>query len=264
MNSSRILRVTRNVSRFAQPVSSFSTRAARLAPSTSLQKLASPSHFARTFSISARAFADTATNKTLLETLTSELNHEKENAAEDPAVPEFIEEFQKSGNWSIEQKPGHDEVFLVKKHGNETVQVSFAISDIDNSEMFEEDLSEEEDVDTAFPVRCSITVSKPSGGALAFEAVAQHGMLQIENVAYYQDGKLATELTPEAEFKRRGTYAGPMFDHLDQSLQEAFEEYLKARKVDSDLALFIPEYAAWKEQQEYVSWLDGVKNFVQA
>ncbi|CCA75990.1 related to mitochondrial p32 family protein, partial [Serendipita indica DSM 11827] len=91
-----------------------------------------------------------------------------------------------------------------------------------------------------------------------------HGMLQIENVAYYQDGKLATELTPEAEFKRRGTYAGPMFDHLDQSLQEAFEEYLKARKVDSDLALFIPEYAAWKEQQEYVSWLDGVKNFVQA
>jgi complement component 1 Q subcomponent-binding protein len=64
-------------------------------------------------------------------------------------------------------------------------------------------------------------------------------------------------------------------------LQERFDEYLQERGVGEELALFIPEYAEFKEQrvrgdylgdklnlmavsQEYMNWLRNVKTFVDA
>lgn len=38
------------------------------------------------------------------------------------------------------------------------------------------------------------------------------------------------------------------FDTLDVSVQEEFEKYLQERGVDERVALFIPEYAEYKEQ----------------
>ena len=72
------------------------------------------------------------------------------------------------------------------------------------------------------------------------------------------------------------------FDTLDVSVQEEFEKYLQERGVNESLAIFIPEYAEHKEQQvctlstrlfsitvdlpihqEYIKWLEVVKNFVE-
>ena len=46
-------------------------------------------------------------------------------------------------------------------------------------------------------------------GALAFDAMAQEGLFVIENISFYSDGKLGTEMTAEADWKRRGLYIGP-------------------------------------------------------
>ena len=46
-------------------------------------------------------------------------------------------------------------------------------------------------------------------GALSVDAVCQEGVFVVENVSYYNDSKLATDLTPEADWKRRGLYIGP-------------------------------------------------------
>jgi hypothetical protein len=46
-------------------------------------------------------------------------------------------------------------------------------------------------------------------GALSVDAVCQEGVFVVENVSYYHDSKLATDLTPEADWKRRGLYIGP-------------------------------------------------------
>ena len=54
------------------------------------------------------------------------------------------------------------------------------------------------------------------------------------------------------------------FDALDETLQQEFETYLEERGIDSNLALFIPDLAEWKEQKEYVSWLGGVRKFIDA
>lgn len=39
------------------------------------------------------------------------------------------------------------------------------------------------------------------------------------------------------------------FEQLDPGLQEAFEKYLAERGVNETLAMFIPEYAEYKEQK---------------
>ncbi len=46
-------------------------------------------------------------------------------------------------------------------------------------------------------------------GALSLDTVCQEGVFVIENLSYYKDAKLATDLTPEADWKRRGLYIGP-------------------------------------------------------
>lgn len=91
----------------------------------------------------------------------------------------------------------------------------------------------------------------------------------VDNISFYKDSKLATELTSEADWKRRGLYIGPQvksawtcvcfrcalttfplqFDHLDTNVQEEFERFLDERGIGGDLALFVPEYSEYKEQK---------------
>jgi hypothetical protein len=128
----------------------------------------------------------------------------------------------------------------------------FTISDYENAEpTFDEeaDTEDEQDPGALFPIRTSISITKPTGGALSIEAQVQDGIFSIETVSYYKDAKLANDLTADSDYKRRGTYVGPQFEHLDINLQEGFEAFLAERGIDESLALLIPEFAEWKEQR---------------
>lgn len=46
-------------------------------------------------------------------------------------------------------------------------------------------------------------------GALSIDAMCQDGGFAMDNIAFYSDARLATELTAEADWKRRGLYIGP-------------------------------------------------------
>ena len=70
------------------------------------------------------------------------------------------------------------------------------------------------------------------------------------------------------------------FETLDVGVQDEFDKFLQERGVNENVAAFIPDYAAHKEQQvcatysttslvvlmplrqEYVKWLNKVKRFV--
>ncbi|KAG8869057.1 Mitochondrial acidic protein mam33 [Serendipita sp. 405] len=252
MSSFRILRTARNVSRVAQPISA-STRVARATLSPSMLRKDTPQLLTRAFSVSSRVFAQTEVDKQLLDTLEKEIKHETESTDEAPEQPEFLQEFKKAGIWTIEDTPGQDEVFITRKHGGETIRVMFTISDMENAEpAFDEEAVDEDDEEALsgiFPLRCNIHITKPNGGSLNIESLVQDGIFSIETVTYYKDAKLATEMTAESDYKRRGKYVGPQFEHLDVTVQEAFENYLAERNIDESLALFIPEYAEWKEQK---------------
>jgi len=86
-------------------------------------------------------------------------------------------------------------------------------------------------------------------GALNVDMSCQDGQFVIENASFYDDAKVGTDLTADADWKRRGLYIGPPFDTLDVGLQDEFEKYLQERGVNETVAAFIPEYCAYKEQQ---------------
>ncbi|KAB5593438.1 Mitochondrial acidic protein mam33 [Ceratobasidium theobromae] len=220
----------------------------------------------RAFSASTRWLGQGESDLSLSQKLQEEINFELEAAKDRSTEPEFLQEFQSTGIWTIEDIEGQDEVALVRTFGNETIRILFSIADIDAPQdpAFDDGEGGEDDLPIPIPpVRCSIVISKgPDQGALSIDALAQDGAMVVDNVSFYKDSKLATDLTAEADWKRRGLYIGPQFDHLDTSVQEEFERYLDERGIGGDLALFVPEYAEYKEQKEYVKWLKSVKSFV--
>ena len=47
-------------------------------------------------------------------------------------------------------------------------------------------------------------------------------------------------------------------------IRDSFEGYLAERGFVTNLALFIPSYAEYKEQREYCAWLESVRAFISA
>lgn len=99
------------------------------------------------------------------------------------------------------------------------LRLTFSISDLDNppdtsdlEAAATEETSGEDDVAT-FPIRCSLFVTKPSApqgtGALVMDLLVEDGQFVIDNASFYEDAKLAEEMTAEGDWKRRGTYVGP-------------------------------------------------------
>ncbi|RXW19263.1 hypothetical protein EST38_g6601 [Candolleomyces aberdarensis] len=217
----------------------------------------------RAFSVSAGRFGTGSSDISLSQKLQQELDYEKTDNA-GPAVPDFVKSFKEQG-WEIEDTLGQDEVALTRKFGQENVRLVFSIADIQNEPEEFADAEGEGAEETAgdYPLRVSLSITKANGpGALSVDMVAQEGQFITENVSFYDDAKLGTELTAEADWKRRGMYIGPQFETLDISLQEEFDKFLQERGINENVALFIPEYAEFKEQTEYVKWLGKVKAFV--
>ncbi|KAI0782033.1 mitochondrial glycoprotein [Abortiporus biennis] len=224
---------------------------------------------ARSFSVSARVFGEGATDVALSQKLTEELQYEKEAAAEVSAEPDFLKGFKAQGVWKLDDVAGNDEVSLSRKFGNEDVRVMFSIADIQTEQEteFEEEAEGQSEDEPAhsYPIRCSISITKDSApGALTVDAMCQDGAFIVDNISFYKDAKVGTELTAEADWNRRGLYIGPQFDTLDVGVQEEFERFLQERGINDSLAVFIPEYSEYKEQKEYVHWLANVKSFVEA
>ena len=107
-----------------------------------------------------------------------------------------------------------------------------------------------EDQPYSYPIRCSITITKPtSKGALVVDALAQDGSFLCDSIAYYGDASVAAAQGAEGDWQRRGLYFGPQFEQLDVAVQEEFERFLSERGIDESLALFIPDFAEYKEQK---------------
>ena len=229
----------------------------------------------RAFTTSVRRCGEGESDAELAASLQQEVNYEKqaaEAAGGKDYEPDWLRQFTAEGVWHIEDKSGSDEIALTREFGNENIRVLFSIGEIDTtdpSHELDQDESDqvgatgEDEFEGSFPVRCAINVTKQNKGSLNIDAQAQDGQFMIENITFYKDDVLATELTSDADWQRRGLYMGPQFETLDENVQAQFESYLAERGIATGLALFIPNYAELKEQREYCSWLENVKKFVE-
>ncbi|KAJ7730972.1 mitochondrial glycoprotein [Mycena maculata] len=272
MSAARTFRQLKTVSSrlSSRQLSSVSLRRLPLAAA----KFSSPAVCARAFSVSARSLKAGSTDVALSQKLTEELKYEHEvQDGADAAESEFLTQFRANGIWKVEDTPGNNEVTLSRHFGNESIRLVFSISDLqtqDPEEGFDEDNEEdgergEEDEPRDDIIRVVLSITKSTDvGALDVELTAQGGHFLVENISYSPDAKTSQETSVEADWKRRGQYIGPEFSTLDVGVQEDFEKFLEERDVNETTAFFIPAYAKYKEQREYMHWLENVKKFIDA
>jgi complement component 1 Q subcomponent-binding protein, mitochondrial len=121
----------------------------------------------------------------------------------------------------------------------------------------DEDAMAEQRETSGFPAQLNITVTKPGKGAVQITATADDGLIEVEDVFYFQNADLAEPNTAEKMHARQHVYAGPPFGNLDSDLQAMLERYLDERGINPQLATFVPDYIDYKEQREYVQWLES-------
>lgn len=145
------------------------------------------------------------------------------------------------------------------KDGNFNVASEDSIAAADQAELPDDASPNDVDSDQqpGFPARLNVTVEKAGKGALMIETTAQDGEIMIENVYYYSKPELADAQTAEQDWSKRNLYSGPPFGNLDQDLQLLLERYLDERGINTELALWVPEYIDFKEQREYLNWLSS-------
>lgn len=92
----------------------------------------------------------------------------------------------------------------------------FSIADIqaeqesDFEELEEGEETSEDQPAHSYPIRCSFAITKDSApGALTIDAMCQDGSFITDNISFYVDAQIGTELTAEADWKRRGLFIGP-------------------------------------------------------
>ena len=142
------------------------------------------------------------------------------------------------------------------KGGNVDVVAEDSIARADEQRQ-DEDAMAEQGEPSGFPAQLNVTITKPGKGAVQITATADDGMIEVEDVFYFQNAGLAEPDTAEKMHARQHVYAGPPFGNLDSDLQAMLERYLDERGVNSQLATFVPDYIDYKEQREYVQWLES-------
>jgi complement component 1 Q subcomponent-binding protein, mitochondrial len=166
--------------------------------------------------------------------------------------------------FTIHDEEGFSTVRLTAELEDCSVEVDYSIhctetaynSDEEDEEEKEEgDENEEDDYkDQEYGIQCDVYIRKKDGSAMVFDCIASVDF-DITNVRHVPP-KNASDPFDES------MYFGPVFDTLDETMQQSFREYLRARHVDENLALFVLAYANDKEQRERMNFLRGMTSLV--
>jgi len=228
-----------------------------------------------------RSYA-TEASKNLADTLKQEKKFEVEN----PLDEAFIKEYLSKSPFKLHDSPRKMEVEMKRRFNNEDISIFFTVEsrpsdaylddeefeDGDNSAQnrgshkSNEDVAEDEEVyPPSAPTLFSVLVSKGSAGTLTFNCFIQDGQIQISQVIFNGDSKMALADTADADYNRTNVYPGPNIEDLDEGLQDQLYDYLLERLGDEgELSAFIPTYIEYKEQAEYVNWLEDLEKFLHA
>jgi hypothetical protein len=109
----------------------------------------------------------------------------------------------------------------------------------------------------AYPAQLAITITKPGSKAIEIRATAQDGTIEIDSLSFFPKESLLDAQNVKDASEARALYSGPPVDELDPELHSMLHQFLEERGIDEELASFLPDYMDFKEQREYVKWLEG-------
>jgi complement component 1 Q subcomponent-binding protein, mitochondrial len=158
-------------------------------------------------------------------------------------------------------------VTLKREYNGETIEITFDCQDeaeMDGDDEMEEEseletpaASEEEDDGEGpameFGINFDVKITKPSGEKIVIMCVASRNLI-VRSVRHLEAG---------VDIDNTLSYAGPVFEQLNEELQDSFYSYLEERSIGEDLSFFVLSYSRVKEQSEYSNWLNKVMAFAE-
>ncbi|KAJ1889270.1 Mitochondrial acidic protein mam33 [Kickxella alabastrina] len=233
----------------------------------------------RALSTSTPMRANGAIDSDLAHTLGEEIEYEAKQAAEE-GEPEFIQAFTNKTGFKLKTKLGDSQVVMSKQFGNETITVSFDVSEILNIDDPIADISvyreneqgdavkeaekKAEDAPEDFPIYFTATFAKPGAPVLHMELECEEGEIGVDHMKFLPDEESAIAKSLEKDWVRKQVYCGPIYGQLSDDLKENIDEFLVERNVDTALTLFMQDFIEYKEQGEYLHWLKNFKSFIDA
>lgn len=107
-------------------------------------------------------------------------------------------------------------------------------------------------------IRFDATVSR-AGTTLHMSCISEDATVSIEGATVF-----AGEDADKNNVENEESFRGPDLEELPEKVQEAFDLFLTEEcGVDEDVAAFIAMWADYREQAEYVGWLDGVRKVME-
>jgi len=207
-----------------------------------------------------------------MDILAREHAEEKEN--DSTTLPEELKELRddltNKGGWKVVDAPDTAITRMIKTHAKTglKVQISFHCQDTVESMEGEEEMVEpeepatdeeaaDEEVEPSVPLRFTVLASK-AGQTLVFTCLTEQGVAQIQSVALATTDDETSILNSGAVAADH--YQGPEFVELAQDLQYAYQNFLEQEEdgvgITEDVAAFIAMYADYKEQTQYVQFLE--------
>merc|ERR1712032_366548 len=119
--------------------------------------------------------------------------------------------------------------------------------------------SDEGDDEPPASFRFVVTTTK-AGKTLVLNCMSTEGRATIVEIAVSNQDIEKIRTNPEINSE---DYQGPEFHELDEELQKALDAYLEDELgINEDIAAFICMYADYREQSQYVQFLEDVKSIV--
>ncbi|EDO14987.1 hypothetical protein Kpol_387p13 [Vanderwaltozyma polyspora DSM 70294] len=211
--------------------------------------------------------------------LKSEHNLEIENIKSQDFSNETFNNFLQKYDFSLIDNSNGKNMSEIKKTTNdETIHVFFDVAQVanlpfdpmannaNNDQAQSNEMITEEDFDSLSDNFANVNVvitNNSNKKTVSFELLMNlaEGSFYIDSVTPYENEQKALDESAEAEVSRELVYHGPPFSNLDEELQESLELYLESRGITSELSSFITSYSEFKENHEYVNWLDNLKQF---
>jgi complement component 1 Q subcomponent-binding protein len=237
----------------------------RNAPLVALQICRTP-RVVNAFVVQSRQFSATSD---LANVLASEILHEtnEQDQDQDQDYAEVLHTVKK--NFKIVDNPGHGSVVVTRTYKGESITVTFDCQDevetdpnaLSNQLAEKADQEEDADIDadqteegTGTGIAFEVSIEKQNGHKLVFSCIAGNPM-QIQSICSItaEQEKMMEEFS--------SPYGGPNFHNLDEKLQSSFTEYLAERKINDDFNYFVLSYARFKEEREYMLWLNNLVDF---
>ncbi|KZV22608.1 hypothetical protein F511_02625 [Dorcoceras hygrometricum] len=179
----------------------------------------------------------------ILRLIRNEVQYELDRSPPSPPIPEF-------DAFKVEEIPGEQWIRLTRKFGaSEEIKIEVT--------MFDGSLpTKKRDDDAEDDVQLHITfvvelLKEENKDVMQFVCSAWPDSIEIRKV--FTHGLDQIKVHP---------YAGPRFKELDDELQDSLYDFLEARGINDDLAVFLHQYIMNKDKTEYIRWLEKVKSFV--